>query len=94
MAPVTAQELKFGQMAPNTRASGASTKRTARVNSGMPMEMSMKVSGKTIRQMATAFTYMSTVLSMRATGEMISKMALASSPGPMGPSTRAAIKRE
>ena len=57
MASDTDLELKFGQMARNTKESGNSTKPMEKANSGMQTATFMKVCGKMTRRMAMEFTY-------------------------------------
>lgn len=62
-------------MVPSTKECGDTIKPTVGVNSGMPMEMSMKVTGKMIRPMDMECTFMLTVPSTKVNGKMICKMA-------------------
>jgi hypothetical protein len=69
----TVQELKCGQMEPNTKESGEITKLTERVSSGTLMEMSMMETGKTTRPTDTELTFMLMELSMLEPGKTIFK---------------------
>ena len=46
-----ALEFRCGQMVQSTKVNGDKTKQTAKENSGMQMEMSMRVNGKMIYRM-------------------------------------------
>ena len=80
-------------MVRSTKVNGASTKRTAKVNSGMQTEMFMKDFGKMTKQMVTVSMSMSTVPSTKVTGATISRMVPALSLGQMDLNMRAATKR-
>ena len=80
-------------MVPNMRVIGAETRLTARVNSGMQMETSMRVNGKRIKPTVMEFIRMLTGPSTRATGGMTFRMALAWSRGPTDHATRVATRR-
>lgn len=87
------QECRCGQMVQSTRVNGVKTKQTAKVNSGMQMEISMRVNGKMIRRMAMELMCIKTVPSMKAIGRTTCKMVRALSHGVMVVSIRVVTRR-
>ena len=65
---------KCGQMAPNTKATGATTQLTAEANSTTLMEMFMMVNGKIMNLMDKVSTNLKMEISTRENGKMVKRM--------------------
>ena len=70
------RDIKSGQMAAGTLASGVMIKQMATANYSMLMEMSTRVSGWMIKLMAKANTFIAMVLFTRASGLMTNKRVM------------------
>jgi len=86
--------FRYGLMALDTTASGATAWPTGSVVSCTPRATSTKENGLKIKQMAMVFTLISTAVDTRASGLLINNMDLASSNGQMEPNMTASTNKE
>ena len=75
------------------KANGPRTEQTAKVNSGMLMEIFMKATGRTIKQMDMGCTNMLTVQSTLVNGRMTCNMDEDKKLGLMAPSMKVSIMK-
>ena len=88
----TVMEFKFGLMEPNMKATGRTTRPTAKESSGTQMEMCLTVSGKRTKHTVMEYTFTLMELSMKENGKMTCSMAKESKFGPMAPNMMAITK--
>jgi hypothetical protein len=86
-------EFKFGQMVPDTTASGEMEWPMDTADLSMPKEMSMRENGPKIKPMATEYTPTSMDPDTKDNGSRINNMASELSNGQMVPSTKANTSR-